>query len=111
MKRTSIISILLLVLCSLQLTAKTKGEYVNLVCFVRFADDGPYFSKLKQEYETLFNSNGTGVASVYNYFKMSSYGQLDLTATFANEWNGSQVISYQDSHSRRSEERRVGKEC
>ena len=57
MKRTSIISILLLVLCSLQLTAKTKGEYVNLVWFVRLADDGPYLSKLKQENEKHLNYN------------------------------------------------------
>ena len=96
MKRTSIISILLLVLCSLQLTAKTKGEYVNLVCFVRFADAVLYFSKLQQEYATLFNSNLTGEASVYNYSNMSPHLHHDLTATFANDLYGSTVIYSQD---------------
>ena len=73
----------------------------NLVCFVRFADetnggeDGMFVDHPFSYYEQLFNDNTVGAQSVYNYFKHSSYGQLDWTTSFFPAASGDQVMSYQ----------------
>lgn len=78
----------------------------NLVCFVRFADetnggeDGMFVDHPFSYYEQLFNDNTVGAQSVYNYFKHSSYGQLDWTTSFFPAASGDQVMSYQAQQSR-----------
>lgn len=75
----------------------------NLVCFVRFADElngGAEENSMFTEhpfsyYEQLFNDKTPGTQSVYNYFKHSSYGQLDWTTSFFPLADGEQVMSYQ----------------
>ena len=65
--------------------AKTNtGDLVNLVCFVRFADeaDNEVFSNNYSVYEQMFNNESEGANSVFNYFKHSSYGQLRWRSVF-----------------------------
>ena len=78
----------------------------NLVCFVRFADEtnggenGMFVDHTFSHYEQLFNDKTPGAQSVYNYFKHSSYGQLDWTTSFFPAAEGEQVMSYQATQPR-----------
>jgi len=74
------------------------GNYNNLVIFVRFSNQNEYTEPLTQ-YSTAFN--GAGTVSMIEYFKEVSKSQLNISTTFYPKPNGTTIISYQDSHSRR----------
>jgi len=74
------------------------GDYNNLVIFVRFSNQNEY-TELLTHYSTAFN--GAGTVSLTEYFKEVSKSQLNISTTFYPTPNGTAIISYQDSHSRR----------
>ena len=83
--------------------AKTNtGDLVNLVCFVRFADeaDNEVFSNNYSVYEQMFNNESEGANSVFNYFKHSSYGQLRWRSVFFPAPQGEKVVSMQTQYER-----------
>lgn len=81
----------------LRAAATNKGDLANLVCFVRFADEtqGSVFARPFSEYASLFNDNAPEALSMYNYFRVSSYGQLSWRTTFFPSPQGDQVMAYQ----------------
>lgn len=80
---------------------QNKGTLSNLVCLVRFADeDASVFEKTATAYESLFNAEGNADVSIYNYFRQASYNQLSWKSYFYPAIAGTQVISFQASHSR-----------
>ena len=81
---------------SLSAASTNKGELANLVCFVRFDDEGAdeVFNKPFSEYQQTFNGEEEGVASMFNYFKVSSYGQLSWRTKFYPAPEGEKVMSY-----------------
>jgi M6 family metalloprotease-like protein len=103
MKTKMYLTMLMLTVLSLWTATLQAAELkkANLVCFVRFADetnggeDGMFVDHPFSYYEQLFNDNTVGAQSVYNYFKHSSYGQLDWTTSFFPAASGEQVMSYQ----------------
>lgn len=105
MKKHVYLTLLLLTSLSMWAAAlhAAQQKKANLVCFVRFADetngdeDGMFVDHPFTYYEQLFNDQTEGSQSVYNYFKHSSYGQLDWTTSFFPTASGSQVMSIQTS--------------
>lgn len=82
---------------TLQAAEKNKGEFSNLVVFLRFADEGDtIFEKPISHYEKMFNDSTEDANSVYNYFKEASYNQLFWSSIFypAADSKG-KIISYQ----------------
>ena len=82
---------------TLQAAEKNKGEFSNLVVFLRFADEGDtIFEKPISHYEKMFNDSAEDANSVYNYFKEASYNQLFWSSIFypAADSEG-KIISYQ----------------
>lgn len=77
--------------------AQNKGEFSNLVCFLRFGDETneEMFEKPISYYEQIFNDEIEGANSVYNYFKEASYGQLFWKSTFYPQAVGTQIIACQ----------------
>ena len=68
---------------TLQAAEKNKGEFSNLVVFLRFADEGDtIFKKPISHYEKMFNDSTEDANSVYNYFKEASYNQLFWSSIF-----------------------------
>ena len=62
---------------------KNKGDFSNLVVFLRFADeDENVFENTFSYYEKMFNNSEIGANSVYNYFKEASYNQLFWSSVF-----------------------------
>lgn len=74
------------------------GSYNNLVIFIRFSNQNEFTEPLTQ-YSTAFN--GAGIVSMTEYFKEVSKSQLTINTTFYPKPSGTDIISYQDSHSRR----------
>ncbi|MBN1040462.1 M6 family metalloprotease domain-containing protein [Clostridium botulinum] len=75
------------------------GVINNIVIFIRFSDESE-FTDLISRYDGYFNDATSGVSSVYNYFKSTSYEQLFITSTFYPIPPGTTVISYQDAYPR-----------
>ena len=95
-----LLTALLLPAAPLLAASQTKA---NLVCFVKFADetdDVMFVDHPFDYYEQLFNDKTAGAQSVYNYFKHSSYGQLDWNTTFFPAPNGTKITSYTASQPR-----------
>ena len=77
-----------------------KGVINNIVIFVRFADES-YFSKDFSYMETAFNdSSSLSANSMYNFFKLASYGQLYVNTHFYPAPSGNVIVSYQDVNPR-----------
>ena len=78
-------------------TAAKTGTLGNLVCFVRFADEGEegLFEHTLSYYDLMFNNTTAGANSVYNYFHEASYGQLQWKSTFYPTSGTNQVTSIQ----------------
>lgn len=75
------------------------GDMVNLVCFVRFADESEdIFTHSPEWYEALYNRMGEDVNSVRNYFSWASYGRLDWRSQLYPQASAGAtcVASYQD---------------
>lgn len=74
-----------------------KGDMVNIVCFVRFADEPEtVFTHNLDFYDTLFNNEASDANSVSNYFSWVSYGQLKWKTIFNPQTKDTQICSYQD---------------
>lgn len=71
----------------------------NIVVYIRFADQTEFGSK-QTTYSSYFNSIATGANSMYNYFSEASYQNLNIVSLFYLLNNGTQIISYKDSHTR-----------
>lgn len=79
---------------------RNRGDYCNLVIFIRFADDTAY-SRTVTSMENMFSDSTTGHSnSVYNYFKHASYNQLHVRTHYAPTPDGDHIRSYQSSHPR-----------
>ena len=104
------LTLLLLTTLSPWITTLKAAELkkANLVCFVRFADEvnggaednSMFVDHNFSFYEQMFNDQTAGAQSLYNYFKHSSYGQLEWTSNFFPVANGEQVMSYQAQQNR-----------
>lgn len=99
MKQRLFITPLLAVLLSMWATCIYAAQQTkaNLVCFVKFADETDTEMFVDHEfsyYDNLFNGTTTGEQTVYNYFKHSSYGQLDWTTSFFPAPQGTKITSY-----------------
>ena len=81
---------------------KNKGDFSNLVVFLRFADeDEEVFENTFSYYEKMFNNSEVGANSVYNYFKEASYNQLFWSSVFYPKASDSgRIISYQAKNNR-----------
>lgn len=102
MKKSIFAILTLLIASSGWLPAQqNKGTLSNLVCLVRFADeDATIFDKTVAEYEQLFNATGEDDVSIYNYFRKASYNQLSWNSVFYPAAVGTQLVSFQASHTR-----------
>lgn len=72
---------------------------VNIVCFVRFADEGEdVFAHSPEFYEKLYNDEGTDANSVLNYFSWVSYRQFKWKTLMFPQTGAENaiVLSYQD---------------
>lgn len=77
----------------------TTGELNNIVIYIRFSGEAEYTTS-QTTYTEKFNSNTAGVLSQHNYFNEVSYGTLNMNTNFLPTNNGTQILSYQDSHTR-----------
>lgn len=107
MTKKDIYGALLCLLCLITtggnvLKAQNKGDFSNLVCFLRFGDetDEDMFENPISYYEQLFNDETEGANSVYNYFKEASYGQLSWKSDFYPQSKGTQIVSVQAKNPR-----------
>jgi len=78
---------------------QSKGSINNIVVYIRFAGESEYTAS-QSSIGDLFNSKTTGYLSMHNYFDEVSYATLDVETHFLPSNNGTQIISYQDSHTR-----------
>lgn len=100
--------LLLLVPTTTQAFDKNTGDLQNLVCFVRFADEDEVnteterraFDQSVTTYQQLFNDETSGANSVFNYFRVASYGQLSWRSTFYPVQQGENIVSMQVAHTR-----------
>ncbi len=77
----------------------TTGALNNVVIYIRFSDEAEYTTS-QATYTEKFNSTTVGVLSQHNYFNEVSYGTLNMNTSFLRTNNGTEIISYQDSHLR-----------
>jgi M6 family metalloprotease-like protein len=78
------------------LRAPSKGNYNNIVIFIRFADQTE-FNEPVSEYDEFFNGNDN---SLNDYFKEISGNQLNITSTFYPAPANNLVVSWQDQYVR-----------
>ncbi|SFB36877.1 M6 family metalloprotease domain-containing protein [Clostridium frigidicarnis] len=80
-------------------TQRTKnvGKLNNIVIFIKFSDQDE-ITRNFSTYDRQFNAQNQ--ASLSNYYKETSYNQLDVNTTFYPEAQGDRVLSYTDSHPR-----------
>ena len=78
-----------------------KGNYNNIVVFIRFSDD-VMFENDFAAVDQMFNdsSDNYRANSLFDYFKRTSYDQLFIHTTFYPQPDGNQIISYQDTFPR-----------
>jgi|GEM_PF-956836 len=79
--------------------APTKGTLINVVVFVRFADETE-FTQSPAFFSSLFNNTASAANSVYNYYSQVSYGQLKIQSKFYTDSNAVFVKSYKDQYVR-----------
>ena len=80
---------------------KNHGHINNLVFFIRFSDENSFISSYtdfvaKHNDSSLMDASN----SMFNYYKLSSYGQFTVTTTFYPSSSSSAIYSYQDIHPR-----------
>jgi len=72
-------------------------HFTNIVIFIRFQDEAGYVAPNPFSfYENLFN--GVDTVSLRDYFLEVSYGQMDISTTFATP--SDEIFYYVDSHNR-----------
>jgi M6 family metalloprotease-like protein len=77
----------------------TKGTINNIVIYIRFSGEDE-FTENQSGYSEKFNSTTAGTLSLRNYYSEVSYGTLDVSTTFYPSNNGTNILSYQDTHTR-----------
>lgn len=78
----------------------TLGNFTNLAVFIRFSDETEFGESLSR-YSLMFNEDGAGLSSLYNYFREVSYGTVSIsTNLYPFPDTGTAVVSFQDSHPR-----------
>jgi M6 family metalloprotease-like protein len=78
---------------------QNEGTLNNLVVYIRFSDQSEYTADTAYYYN-MYNNNNSGYNSMYNYFNLVSYGQLEIPSWFYPIPEGPTVISYQDIYPR-----------
>lgn len=76
------------------------GTLNNVVIFIRFNDESSCTTVPFDTINAMFNDSTTGVSSMYNYFKTTSYSKLHVVTNYAPAPSGTTVLSYQDSLNR-----------
>ena len=76
-----------------------SGVINNLCMFIRFADQNEFASDTMLNYNR-FNDSTAGASSQYNYFKYTSYEQLDIVTYLYPQSTTNIVVSYQDIYDR-----------
>jgi M6 family metalloprotease-like protein len=71
----------------------------NIVIFIRFSDDDEFDQEINV-YDDLYNKQGDGVISLYEYYQEVSYEQIEIFSHFLPVSPGPIVISFQDSNPR-----------
>ncbi len=79
--------------------APTHGLINNLVIFIRFSDETQFTGQLSF-YDEMFNRTGSGVNSMYNYYKEVSYNKLEIYSHLYPNPVGPTIESYQDNYPR-----------
>ena len=80
-------------------TTKNTGSLNNLVVYIRFSDQAEFVNDTLV-FWNMFNNQATGYNSLYNYYQMVSYQQLNISSTFYPLNQSDFVISYQDIYPR-----------
>lgn len=75
------------------------GTFVNLVIFIRFADDNEIGTPLAN-INAMYNDSTSTSTSLYNYFRTVSLGKIRIPTYYAPTPNGDRVRSYQDIYNR-----------
>jgi len=78
---------------------RNHGTLNNLVVFIRFSDE----TNITTPFSTvnnLFNNQNAGYNSMFNYFKTTSYGHLNVPSSFYPASEGNLILSYQDIYPR-----------
>lgn len=76
-----------------------SGLINNLCMFIRFADQDEFTSDTLLNYNR-FNDTTSGANSQYNYFKYTSYEQLDIITYLYPQSTTNIIVSYQDIYNR-----------
>ena len=74
-------------------------NFTNLVIFIRFADDDEITHPIA-DIDSMFNGKTEGYLSIYNFYKVFSYGKLHYNTVYADQIQDGQVHSYVDIHPR-----------
>ena len=74
-------------------------EMNNIVIFIRFSDDDEFDQEVSF-YDSLYNMQGEGVYSLYEYYQEASYNQFSIYSHLFPESAGTTVVSYQDPNPR-----------
>lgn len=86
----------------LKTSGRNHGEINNLVFFIRFADETD--EKFSTAYTSILNkfndSSSLTVNSLYNYYRLTSYGKLYVNSYLYPTSNTSTIYSFQDSFPR-----------
>ena len=80
------------------------GTINNLVIFIRFADETTFSSPSSLNFngmKAMFNDSSSYSAnSMYNFYRLASYGQLYIVSHFYPVQSGTAIVSYQDINPR-----------
>jgi len=75
---------------------KNKGRINNVVIFIIFKGETG-FTTTYNHIDTMFNDASSDSAnSMYNFYKLASYGQLSIVSHFYPKPSGDTILSYQD---------------
>jgi M6 family metalloprotease-like protein len=77
---------------------KNHGHINNLVFFLRFSDETGFNTDIYQDLVQSHNDSSSITAnSMYNFYKLSSYGKFTVTTSFYPSSTSDVIYSYQDS--------------
>ena len=75
----------------------SKGTMVNVIIFVRFADQ-PEFDSPLASYKEKFEGTTANSLSLKTYYESVSYNQFHSQAAYFPKPDGEKVVSYKDTH-------------
>jgi len=78
------------------------GTLNNIVIFIRFSDEATFATPMNfPQMDEMFNdSTSYSSNSMYNFYRLASYGQLYIRSYFYPAPNGNTIVSYKDIHPR-----------